>query len=253
MRSKSRGHGLGIDELAADAEAAGPGVQEVGGRVQVHAAGRHEPHLRQRPAHRLEEGRPQHVGGKHFHDVGPRLPRGQDLGRRERTRHDQLIVPLTEANHVEVDGRRDEVLGPGEEGGAGGFGVEDGAGAEQQAVAEGAADLAQHVERVGHGHGDFDDVDSAVGQRPGDLDELLAVRRPHDGDDAAVEHAAQVGFLAHGKKLLGRPVRLLWGGGGTGGQGGAAGRRDWRRPNVGSQPGPMFVRIGGGPFPEASA
>src|SRR5436305_591104 len=51
---------------------------------------------------------------------------------------------------------------------------------------------------------------AAVGQRTGDLDELLAVRRPHDGDDAAFQHAAQVGFLAHGKTLLG-PVRLLWG------------------------------------------
>ena len=93
-------------------------------------------------AHRLEEGRPQHVGGEHLDDVGPGLPGGQDLGRREGAGHDQLVVALAEANHVQVDRRRDEVFGPGEQGGAGRFRIEDGAGAEQEAVAQGAAHLA---------------------------------------------------------------------------------------------------------------
>ena len=44
--------------------------------------------------------------------------------------------------------------------------------------------------------------DAAVGQGAGHLDELLAVGRAHDGDDAAVEDAAEVVFLAH--------AALLW-------------------------------------------
>src|SRR5205814_259328 len=96
-----------------------------------------------------------------------------------------------------------------EQGGAAGLRVEDGAGAKEETLAEGAADLAHHIERVGHGHGDFDDADAPVGQRPRDLDQLLAVRRPHYGDDPAVEDAAQVGFFAHEKTLPGARAAIV--------------------------------------------
>jgi len=42
-------------------------------------------------------------------------------------------------------------------------------------IAERVADLAQHFQGVGHGHGDFDNVHAAFGQGAGDLDKLFAI------------------------------------------------------------------------------
>src|SRR5262249_46462220 len=49
----ARGDRGGFDKLAADAQAAGPRLQEGRRRRQIHAPRRHHADLRQRPAHRL--------------------------------------------------------------------------------------------------------------------------------------------------------------------------------------------------------
>ena len=51
-----------------------PAPEELGGRGQIDAAGRHQADLRQRAAHRLEEGRAHHLGGEHLDDVRPGFP-----------------------------------------------------------------------------------------------------------------------------------------------------------------------------------
>src|SRR5439155_202509 len=84
----------------------------------THAAGRPQLHLRQRAAQRPEERRAEHVRREHLHDVRPGLPRGEDLRRRERPGHHELVVPPAQADDVEVHRRRDDELGPGQERGA---------------------------------------------------------------------------------------------------------------------------------------
>src|SRR5437588_12728604 len=63
------GDGFGLDQLAADAETASPGFEEIGGRCQINAAGRHQTDLRQRAAHCLEESGSDYIGGKDFNDI----------------------------------------------------------------------------------------------------------------------------------------------------------------------------------------
>src|SRR5262249_14201816 len=130
-------------------------------------------------------------------DVGPGLPGGEDLGRREGPGHHQLVVTLAQADDVEVDRGGDEILRTGEKGRPGRLRIEDRTRSQQHAVAQGAADGADDVERIGHGHGDLDDGDAVLGEGAADLDELLAVGGAHDGDDATVEDTAEVGFFAH--------------------------------------------------------
>src|SRR5438552_4197847 len=60
---------FGIDQLAADAEAACAGLQERRRRFEIDAAGRHDANLRQRPPNRLEKRRSHDLGGKDFDDV----------------------------------------------------------------------------------------------------------------------------------------------------------------------------------------
>ena len=60
------GHGVGIDERAADAERERAGFQKRGGGVEVHAAGGHEADLGQRAGQRFEIRRAGQIGGKIF-------------------------------------------------------------------------------------------------------------------------------------------------------------------------------------------
>src|SRR5262249_26667056 len=108
---------------------------------------------------------------------------------------------------VEVDGGGDEILRPGEECRPSRLWIEDRTRSQEHAVAQGATDGADDVERIGHGHGDLDDGDAALGEGAADLDELLAVGGAHDGDDATVEDTAEVGFLAHAGYCAARAAR----------------------------------------------
>src|SRR5262249_37187328 len=104
---------------------------------------------------------------------------------------------LAEADHVEVNGGSDNVFGPSQEHGAGGFRIQDGSGPEENAVAQDLPDLAEHVQGVRHGHGDFHHTDAPFDQGAHHFGQLAAVGGAHDGNDAAVEDLAQVSFLAH--------------------------------------------------------
>jgi hypothetical protein len=124
---------------------------------------------------------------EHLHEVGPGFPGGQDLGRRERPGHDELVVPAAEADYVQVERRRDDELGPGQQGGPAGFHVEDGPGPQQHRVAEGVLRLADDIQRVRDRQGDLGDGDPAGGQGPDDLDEPGRVGGPDHGHDPGVE------------------------------------------------------------------
>ena len=57
---------------------------------------------------------------------------------------------------------------------AGGLGIEDGAGAEHDGIADLAAHLADHIDGVGHGERNLGRADAPVRQRLYDLDQRLA-------------------------------------------------------------------------------
>ncbi len=88
---------------------------------------------------------------------------GEDLGRGQGARHDNLVVPVGEADHVEVDDGGNQELGPGQERGAGGLGVEHGAGPQHDGLAQLAAHPADDVDGVGDGEGDLGRRDSPLG------------------------------------------------------------------------------------------
>src|SRR4051812_27116176 len=92
------GYRLRLDERAADAQAAGAGLEKRLGRGQVDAPGRHEPDLWKGTAQGLEVRWAADVGREDLDDIGPGLPGRDHLGRRERPRHHGLVVPAAEAD-----------------------------------------------------------------------------------------------------------------------------------------------------------
>ena len=137
MRAMSRAAtALGSTSEPPMPRAHAPALRKSAAVSQVHAAGRHQADLRQRPVQGLEVARAGQFRGEDLDDVGPRLPGGQHLGRRQGPGHDRLVVAAAEADHFEVDGRGDDELGPGEEGDAGGLGVEHRARAQEHLVAQ---------------------------------------------------------------------------------------------------------------------
>src|SRR5438552_27205 len=75
----ARRDGLRLDERAPDAGTARPRPKEGFGRLEVDAAGRHQPDLRERAAKRLEEARASQFRREDLHDVGTGLPGRENL------------------------------------------------------------------------------------------------------------------------------------------------------------------------------
>ena len=196
-----RGQCFWLDQRPADAQGACPGAEEIGGCLEVDSACRHQPHLGQGTGEGLEIAGPDEVGGKDLHDVGPGLPCGDNLGRRECPGKDELAIAAAEPDHAAVHVRADNELGPGENRGPRGLGIEDRAGAEEDLVAEPIGDLFEHLMGPGNGESDFDGLDAAGQEGGGGLEEHLAARGPEDRHHPTAEDTFQIPVVRHGEQL----------------------------------------------------
>ena len=188
----ARGHGLGLDQRAAHAQAAGARLQERLGGREVDPAGRHHPDLRQGAAQRLEIGRAAEVGREDLDHVGPGLPGGDDLGRRQGARHDDLAVPPAEPDRRRgsAAGRRCTRPRPAaRRGRSRGRGPSRRRGRSSRPSPLRTRRITSSG--VGDGEGDLGRRDAPLGQRPDDLDEPLGRLGPDHGDDPAVEDAVE--------------------------------------------------------------
>ena len=70
----ARGHQLGINERAADAEGTSAGFEKLSGRFQIHATRRHQANVRQGTMQGLQIFRTGDLGRKNLDDVGSGLP-----------------------------------------------------------------------------------------------------------------------------------------------------------------------------------
>ena len=84
---------------------------------------------------------------------------------------------------VSAQAGRDEELGAGQHAGARGFGVEHGAGPQNEFAAESVGELFQRVDGPRHGHGDLGGPHAARVDGFHGLDGALRARRAHDRDD----------------------------------------------------------------------
>jgi hypothetical protein len=81
-------------------------------------------------------GRQRHSRGKNFHDVRACAPGGKDLGRRECAGEDRDAEHGAGLDRREIEARADDELRAGIDAGAGGIGIEHGAGADEDVAAE---------------------------------------------------------------------------------------------------------------------
>ena len=91
-----------------DADRDRAGADPVAGVVERDAAGRHQLHLRQRPAHVLDELRAERRRRKHLDDVGAALVRREDLGRREAAWHRRHVALVAGGDHLRLEHRADD-------------------------------------------------------------------------------------------------------------------------------------------------
>ena len=104
---------------------------------------------------------------------------------------------MAKSNHIEIERWSDEKLGPGQDCSAGRFRVQNGAGAQENAVAQLLPYLPDHVEGVWHRECNFHDGDAAIGERFRNFNQLMAIRRSHHRNDAASDHAFNVFVTVH--------------------------------------------------------
>ena len=157
------GHCLGVNEVGSYAQGEGSGTEEVFSGGERDASGWNELDLGQRGLEAAEvRGSAHGAGGEDLDDIGAGLPSSDDLGGGERAgeRGDGVAVAHVEGG--EVQGGRDDELGSLENAHAGGFGVEHGAGAEEE-VGTGFGEAAHDVDGSGDRHGDLEHVDAAGG------------------------------------------------------------------------------------------
>ena len=106
----------------------------VAGVIRRDTAGRHELHLRQRRAHVLDVLRSQRRRREYLDDVGARVVRLEDLGRREAARRRGHTARMTRLDHRAPEDRRDHELRAGVDHRTCGRGVDHRAGAEQESL-----------------------------------------------------------------------------------------------------------------------
>ena len=151
-----------IDEIAAHAEGARAGLDEAFGGFQRHAAGGDELEMREGCEQRLEIACASDGGaGKDLYVIGAGVPRGNGLSGRERTGTGDFVIGFGHPDYFWVKAGADDEFRAGIDGGLGLIGGGDGAGAEQELVAELFFEFLDEVDGVGNGHGDFNDGDAA--------------------------------------------------------------------------------------------
>src|SRR5690242_17294294 len=80
--------------------------------MKIHAAGRDHRHLRQRSLESLDVlGTAEIAAREYFHEVGPRLPRRDNFGRRECASHHRLALSVRQFYSFEIETGTDEKLG----------------------------------------------------------------------------------------------------------------------------------------------
>jgi len=177
--------GFGVDEFAADGDRAGAGAEEVGGGVEVDAAGGIHFDVGEGAFEGLDVlGATDVAAGKDLDDVGAGIPGGFDFGGGKSAGENDLGVALGHFDGGTVEGGGDEEFSAGEHADATGFGIEDGAGAESDAIPEFGGDCFEGFDGAGDGHGDFGDGDATIVEGFNGADGGFGGGGADDGDDA---------------------------------------------------------------------
>ena len=109
---------------------------------------------------------------------------------------------MAEFDGGEVEGGADDELGAFEDAGTGGFGVEDGAGAEEEFGAV-VGEAAEEVDGAGDGHGDLEDVDAAGGDGVDELEGVVFGVGAEDGRRPVWRMRARVwGLVGRGLEIV---------------------------------------------------
>ena len=128
----SFGHGFMVDEVGADSEGEGFGFEKLFRGAEGDSSGGDHVDLREGAFEGGEVFGSAHCAcGEDFDDVGSGLPCGDDFGGSESSGQDRDGVAVAHLDGLEVEGWADDELCSFEDAHAGGLGVEDGAGADE--------------------------------------------------------------------------------------------------------------------------
>ena len=125
-----------IDERSPGSQGTGSCTNEFANVAEADTAGGHQPHLGQRSVDGFEIARPRQLGRKDFDDVSSRFPGRQDFGGRERSRKAERAVATAGADHPATHGWRNDESGARQDRDPRCFGIEHGAGSQQDAVSQ---------------------------------------------------------------------------------------------------------------------
>jgi hypothetical protein len=192
-----------FDKRSSHAQRTRSGLEKFDGGIQINPTRRHETNLRQRATQRLEMGRAANFRREDFHDVRPRLPRGQNFRRRERSTEDGLAIPTTLLDYGQADDGRNHVLRTGKNSDSGRFGVENGSCPDQSPIAQPIGDPFENLVSAGNRERDFGNVDAAFDKRLGDIPQYVTTFRAYYSDDPTAEYAFKRQNCAH--RRLSRP------------------------------------------------
>jgi hypothetical protein len=191
-----------VDEVGACSEGEGFGFEELFGGRQGDAAGGDHVDLWERA---LECG--EVFGSAHgacrenFDDVGSGLPCSDDLGWGERAGKNGDGVAVAHLDGREVQCWADYEFGSFEDAHAGGLGVENGAGADEDVGAL-FAEPADDLDGTGDGHGDLEDGDAAVGYGSGYGEGFVYGVGAQDGDEADLLERLEDFVFVHGTPIF---------------------------------------------------
>ena len=175
---------FGVEQRRADADRHGAGPDPVAGVVERDAAGRHQLHLRQRPAHVLEVTRAERRRRKHLDDVGAGLPRVENLGRREAAGHRRHVALVAGRDDVRPEHRADDELRAGVDHARRAVSASsDRAGAEQEPGRQRRRELRDQLDRARHRHRHLERADAPFGERVDDGAQLGRILHADDRDD----------------------------------------------------------------------
>ena len=177
------------DQGGADAKGGGPGGEPVGDGVEVDATCRSKLEVGHGGEDIFEVAWAEVVGGEDFDQVGTGFGGGEDFRGRQSAGHDGLVELMGGFDDFAFEGGGDDELGTGIDGLSGDVAAEDGADADEHAIAELGRGGAYGVECAGRGHGDFGNGDATVGQCAAGLDEAGGGIEADDGDEAGIGDA----------------------------------------------------------------
>src|ERR1017187_3482306 len=155
------------DQVGADADRGGAGQNEVGDVELVDASGGDQWHLWKRRLERFDIRCASELGaGENFDEVGTGFPRHHHLGWGESAGENDDLLLVGELDDLEIEPGGGEKRGARIQTTAGGFHIPDRAGADGQ-LGSVLDQVRDHFDGTGHGQGDFDDGNSAAGDRLG--------------------------------------------------------------------------------------